>query len=878
MPLLKNELHDFATHNYAWTLSAMYPGETNDPKLYKGKTGKLPIASSGGLGNRKTVTTDAEDQRKTNVEFYIEDVEFLNTVIPTTQSPVTGVKTISFTIQEPYSLGLFMQSIAVAAKKAGFSNYTQAPFMLSVSFKGQLQDGTYSQTKTDNFLITIATVTMRVTASGSYYDCIATPWNHNASMDSITELKQDIRLQGSTVGEVLSYGPNSLATLLNTYETREGILGNRLVPNVFQIDFPFDIGADGATQSAFGGALGKIQGTFNKINSAVSSVNTVGTALGNFGTALSNIGQQARQTDAARQRIDAGGTAGLNIDDVRGAVPVVSSVFNNLGESISSFAQNLSISGISQIGNEIASAPIIEDFNDFGDIPFALENVVWSTEDGIIKRNEMAVFNSADRVFTFKQGTTIYEIIETVIYLSTWGQNLVRQPTDAAGYNQSFRVHPRTYILSTAELALTGKIARRFVYEVYPYFVHNSNFSLPNATNNYESNVDDCVKAYNYVYTGLNRDVLDFELTFDTTYTTMIQADKGQLGLHDISVGGPAVARPTTTTGLNQTIQDLAQDLESGVAEIRGSLTEITNIYRLAGGNFNENNKTRTAFIFRQALLAGGALTKLELTIIGDPYYLNDSDSGNYVANPLSPNINSDLKADFQRAEVFVLVKFNTPVDYSNSDNLLLPNPADTVTGIYKVDTVLSTFSNGRFTQTLTLTRQPNPDKSTLSKVKRVIDNFFNVLGALSKFAGVVGANEVSKSINNFMAEAAPVADSLLGITAIGENISSLLNGDYNNAVERLAGLEAVFGQVGALGQQISQLRQGLEAVDFNADTNPFDRITTTTPRATRLFGDNAIRNPLTPVSGTTTTAPTTASPGAQPPRPGASPSSICDI
>lgn len=884
MALLKNELHDFATHNYVWTLSAMYPGEVNEPKYYKGKTGKLPIASSGGLGNRKTVTTEAEEKRDTNVEFYIEDVEMRSQVVATPSNPVSSISNIFFKVQEPYSLGLFMQSIALAAAKAGFSNYAHAPFLLSVSFKGQKQDGTYYETVTNNWVIQISTLSMRVNSSGSFYECTAAPWNHQALFDTVDAIKSDIRIEGSTVGEILSYGPRSLATLVNTYETRQSVLGNRLVPDVFQIDFPFGLGGELSSFGQFGGALGKVQSVINtvesginKVNNAISAVNTVGTAISNFGTALSNIGQTnvgygAGQIDPSLAR-----AAGLNAPTDFSNSPIINTTFTEIGASISSFAQNLSISGITQSGNEIASAKIVENFNEFGGLPFGLEDAVWDRDRQILTRGNMSldIQDAESRVFTFSAGTKITEIIETVVWLSKFGQDIIRQQPDGAGYIRKMNVHTKTYILSAAEMKRSGKCAARYVYEVYPYFVHKSAVSSPNTPNNYEVNIDDCVKAYNYVYTGLNRDVLDFELSFDATYTNMVQADYGQRGLHDISVGGSAASSGSrTTSGLNQTLEDV----ERNVGEVKSTIKEIIDIYRIAGGTFNENNKTRTAFAFRQALLAdSSSLVSLELTVVGDPYFLNDSDAGNFVSGSLRPNINEDLRADFQRSDVYVLVKFNTPVDYSNKDNLLLPDPSDTVTGIYRVNTVEHQFSNGQFIQVLNLSRLAFPDASTLAKVKRVIDNFFNVLGALSNFAGAIGADTVATGIQNFMQEASPVADSLLGITAIGENISNLLSRDNANILEGLENLEAVFGQVGALGKQIGQLRESLPTVDFNSDTPAFGQTVNTAASAVTSAVTGAVTSsfPSITVPGTPVSSPTSATPTSTP---GASPSRICDI
>jgi hypothetical protein len=812
MALLKNDLHDFATHNYVWTLSAMYPGEINDPEEYRGTIGKLPIVGSGGLGNRKTVITESENKLDVNVEFYIDNIRILNSIGINAENPVTATASIEFAITEPYSIGLFMQTMAISANKAGFSNYSQAPFLLSCTFKGQKQDGSYNQLPIKNWVIKIAAVTMTVNASGSIYEVIAHPWNHENFFDSINTIRQDVRLEGSTVGEILSSGENSLATLLNKYEITQETNSARLVPNVYQIAFPFDIGADAdGGGTGIVGFLNDIQGGLNKVNNVVQSIGTVGAAIGNLGTVLSSIGQPKIGFGAGAIDPGLARAAGLNGYSDNSGIPIVNNTFTQIGASISSFANQLSISGIASFGNEIGQSQMIESFNEFGDVPFGKEEFVYDKSKAILRRKGFEVNNTA-RVYTFSAGTQITEVIETIVLLSKFGQQLINQTTDSYGYNRYFKVHAKKYILSTAELGLTGRLACKYVYEVIPYFFSRSRLAQTTATNNYEANINDVVKAYNYVYTGLNRDVLDFEIRFDSLYTQMIPAGRNQYALHDVPIVGNHSA--FAETQLSRNINTTINEVQEGIAEFRSTVTELLNLYRVAGGTFIDNARTQNAFAFRQAILSAPELQTLELTIYGDPYYLNDSDWGNYVANPLGPNINADLTMESQRAEVQVLVNFNSAVDYKN--NLLMPDPTDAITGIYRIDLVESTFEGGQFKQILTMQRLPNPDTSTLGKVRNVVNNFFNLLGAVSNFASVVGAEQVASAVSNFMVEAAPVAQGLLNLTAIGENIQTIAAGNYSNVVEGLSGLEALFGQVGALQQQVSQLRQSIPRIDAN--------------------------------------------------------------
>jgi len=118
MPLLANQLHKYATHNYVWTLSALYPGEVNDPRSYRNSTGKIIIASSAGVGNRKTTITAAEKKVGSNVESHIDNVRIATNPAPNKSSPLSNSTTIDFTITEPYSIGLFIQTLTQAANRA----------------------------------------------------------------------------------------------------------------------------------------------------------------------------------------------------------------------------------------------------------------------------------------------------------------------------------------------------------------------------------------------------------------------------------------------------------------------------------------------------------------------------------------------------------------------------------------------------------------------------------------------------------------------------------------------------------------------------------------------------------------------------------------
>jgi hypothetical protein len=355
---------------------------------------------------------------------------------------------------------------------------------------------------------------------------------------------------------------------------------------------------------------------------------------------------------------------------------------------------------------------------------------------------------------------------------------------------------------------------------VYPYFIHQSTVSLPGASNNLDVVVQDAVKAYNYVYTGLNRDIINLEFNIENGYFIGRPVDHNQLTFSRLtSLGGSAVAEGSTTT-INP-VGTNAIDPDNPVIEnLRITVGELSNLYRMAGGSFIDTSKTRTAQTFRNLILNSMSnLNVLELTIWGDPYYLNTTEWNNYAPPALLPNINNDLEIDYQRSECFVLVKFNTPVDYQN--NTLLPDPADQFTGVYKVETVDNLFQGGQFKQTLRLTRVLNQDPSSIDKLKRIVDSFFAGLGALSNLASVVGATNVASNINNFMQEAQPVSDQLLGLAEVGVALNNVVRGDYQTLGDALVGLETFFSGVQALETQFRGTLEALGRVDLNALTPP---------------------------------------------------------
>jgi hypothetical protein len=812
MALLANPLHKYASHNYVWTLSAMYPGEVNRPEEYLGTQGKLPIIISGGVGNRKTTTTQMEEDIDSNVEFFIDDVILDSTFTPTSQAPNVPIANLSFKVYEPYSLGLFLQTAALAARRAGFDNYIQAPYLLSLQFKGWHDDGTYEEVSQKNFVISISAINFTAAESGAVYEITAIPYTHQGIGLARQGLKEELSITGSTVAELLSSGEQSLSVAFNKQEIFSESTTFKVIGDQYQITFPFDISSNAlANSSAIGGALQTIQKGLDKVNNTIESIGDVSNSLNNLGNVFNNIasvglgnGLNNTNTNTVTNTVSTPG-AGVN------------STLDTIGSAINDLASAISIDGVSSISNEIGSSAMIDSFNEFGTVDFADEAFMFDAEGQVYNRESLSI-DPSQRVYTYPQGSTIEQVITSVVLLSKWGQSFITRPVDDSGMRPWFKIKVKTYILSVAEMETAGRPAFKFVYEVSPYFIHSSSVSLPSTLNNTDRAVEDAVKAYNYMYTGLNRDVVDFDITYNAAYFMGRPVDNNQASVEDTtSWGGSAYATPDTPTITTPT--DRAES-ENTLGELRSTIEQVTNIYKSAGGTFIDNDRTRAAKTFRDLILNNPSdLVAVDLTIMGDPYYLTPSDYGNYVSDPLAPNININLEADPQRGEVFILLKFNTPVDYNR--DLLLGDPADQFTGLYRITSVEHNFQQGKFLQTLKLTRVAHQRQSSIDKLKNIVDTFFAGLSAISNFATQIGAEDVASSVNNFIQEAGPAANSLLGLAQIGSNLKEIASGDYQTIGDKLVGLESFFDQVQQLETQYRSTIESLSRVDFDPNT-PF--------------------------------------------------------
>jgi len=683
-----NPLEQFASFNYIFTLGCLDNYELAFPDFtYRRKDPSTVILRSGG-GPTPNSATAYETSGKT--EYFIDDVEIETIVAGNAGSRSTNATSINFKVSEPYSMGLFLQALQVSAIRSGHANYIEAPFLLTVEFKGYDDAGNYIHASNLRrmFPLKLVNVEFEVSEGGSEYTVQAIPYQEIGLTDETQNTHTDISFSGATVAEMLQTGANSLTAALNNRELVTQESGRVEKGNQYVIMFP------------------------NTSSSAEESSQFM-------------QGQPAQEDDTATKRVfteEEIRTYYISATgDTTGAVPAdfAAEIENNngislkrseIGENIREYAENL------ENINKIGQSKIIDANTDGGTQGFQTESNA-ENEDSRGEINCCLVNLTGDvRQATYSSGKKIQSMIEDIIITSEYGRDMPKSIPDGNGMIKWFRIQTQVFNsdASPEVVAQTGTPSRIFVYRVVPYLVHLSKFQSPSESSpGIPQLKQQAVKEYNYIYTGLNKDVLNFDIKFNAAFFTSIAGDLGQAGLNS----KVAVDQETVATGENASPSTNQSNIDA--TDLGRVLSKIAGPNMLDGGIGALSPESRVARDFNEALVNSPVdLIAVDLEIMGDPYFIADSGMGNYNALqvPGILNITGDGTMNYENGEVDIELNFRTPLDYGADGYMEFPGggskPVAQFSGLYQVLFCRNSFSGGQFTQTLQTIRRQRQDSN----------------------------------------------------------------------------------------------------------------------------------------------------------------------
>ena len=242
-PPYENVLEQFASYTPLWTLCCLTPNQFNDPRTYRGSPTALQniVISSGGRQDKQRVNT-----ANGAPEYYIDNVTMATSLGGSAKSGNTNVTGFKFEVFEPYSLGIFLQSLQAAAVNSGYPTYlNDCPYLLKLEIKGSKDDGSMYAGKdelTKYFTIKITKIEFKVDEAGSRYTVEASPMHHVGFSDLVNVFHTDMNATGMTVSEVLVSGPISICSELNKIQLKRVKEGQATYPDLYEIVFPVDEG------------------------------------------------------------------------------------------------------------------------------------------------------------------------------------------------------------------------------------------------------------------------------------------------------------------------------------------------------------------------------------------------------------------------------------------------------------------------------------------------------------------------------------------------------------------------------------------------------------------------------------------------------------
>lgn len=672
---LPNILSTYASYNYILGLGVLTDNEVNNPDTTYMKGKSIPlICKSGG--------TDPNNRIKTaygKFDFFIDNL-IIDSLIGYENKTSTNATSISFEVIEPYSMGMFILACQTAAYQNGHQNWHDAPFLLTVEFRGNKGDGSMSNIPGTKRYISMkfASLEMKVSEKGAVYQCTAIPWNVQASTTTNSNLKTDVSIQGKTVQEMLQTGEKSLQKVINDRLKdlkKEGIVD---YPDEVLILFPTDISSAGSAP-----------GTGSKENSsgkATVNPSASSSPSGGAGDLYKKLGVVDSPTNATKvQPVDQ---------------------CNALGKASMNFGPG---------------AP--------KDSPFAKESDTYDEKSGTWKRGNL-VINPKDGNFRFTQGSDIPNAINQVMLASNYAkETLDPAKLSKTGMTGWWKIDTQVFTVTTdVNYKSTGKKPKIIVYRVVPYEVHSSKQTATNATPpGYDELKKQAVKHYDYIYTGKNTEIINFNIEYNVGFMSSMAADQGNktADAKTAKQQGSKVEK----VAANEPIGDGNKPPDKlGVQSSQNNYDKTKSNTDGKGGGGSDTAATRAARVFHDAIANPLEMVNLDMEILGDPYFFAQSGQSNYTSkpNPQHSNLNADGTVNWQNGEVDIIVRFKTPIDINPGTGLYkfsggASAPVVGFEGLYKVTTLVNKFSGGKFTQTISGFRRPRqeskkapePDKTT---------------------------------------------------------------------------------------------------------------------------------------------------------------------
>lgn len=677
-----NILSRLRTYSTIFTLSAVPanvlnstsgPGNGIDLGLLKKtiNTRKdLLIAKSSGKGSPESAKQ--KDIYAGQYDFYFDDVEITTLPAFTSKTNFTKATNISFKLIEPYSIGGLFQALAATTSAAGGLSFQGQTYALSIQFIGYPDDDDTTPITLDQnryFLIKIVGIEVRADASGTIYEVKAVPVNE-MGLAGTQRLPTNINVEGTTVGDIFL----DLFAKMNSAVEQQYMKSLNIEPNSSQVDknlfdqfevrFPV-IDKDGKITDP--GIIGPDSKPVAEVNDFFKSPFIY---------------------DEARKEHD---TATYGPTD-----------------------SYITPSGVLVRPGTVVTKPITQN----GGRSYIPPQT--------IKTNPSIQFANA---------SNLYECMSAVLRDCALIRNKLSQIKDGQGLDADgnfvyFYIGVQMNATTQSYDPVNGVSPSKYIFNVMPYKVHKSR--LPDTqtqaltASDMESLTKRIRRTYNYLYTGNNTEIINFNLKYNNLFFQTKPVNLGYQGKQNLfsNLRGSTANEPETDSYyLNNFVAGSPTQLSktNQLRPIPAKVSRYTSRVEWTGENtgfLSPDPWSIAAKNVHHALLEEVNMINVEMDILGDPYFLLQGAMGNIVS--VSPYVAPDSKtypgmtttgdADHQSSDVYIQVNVKSIKDIdsdptSASYGMTLPDTVAQFSGVYRVIQVQSRFNGGVFTQRLQILR-----------------------------------------------------------------------------------------------------------------------------------------------------------------------------
>ena len=452
--------------------------------------------------------------------------------------------------------------------------------------------------------------------------------------------------------------------------------------------------------------------------------------------------------------------------------------------------------------NDIAAAKVTEVLKG--------NSVYGFSQPGDEKRSTI---NLSETQANFVKDSALNDCIASLIRDSSYTKDILsnfQSRIDERGMITYFMIHlevEKRGIYNTKSQSDTFK----YRYIVIPYKIHWTRVSpRPDITVDTSKLKQTVHREYNYLYTGQNVDILQFDLKFNTLFFQAIPKDMGNKSTPVSSVEPAGTPRA-----------QLGSQTDPGKSPISGAPIKTTpasssnNLGAPDAIPTQQDPYSSLARNMHKAILENVDQCTADIRIIGDPYYLVTGGMGNQRLALNADGTAGEGEAPIYVGDVYVLITFRNPVDIDTDTGLAyFDNRAALYSGVFQIINVKSYFTDGKFEQHLDLIRLPGQVEDTNLQPTTVRSNVDSIPNPERDPIPVppLPPTAVRATEGNLISDI--VAD--LPVAGLPGDLSNLIPGNLGGLAGAYPGrsnigslindiIKATSGVVGAAGELINQ-------------------------------------------------------------------------